>query len=65
MTNKINEWVKIPSIRALLNARRDKINEEVNPIEATTVESVKSFELRDCPIMKRTPRVVIIKDSGV
>ena len=38
-----NEWVEIPSIRALLNARRDKTNEEVNPIERTTVGSVKRF----------------------
>lgn len=37
-----NVWVKLPSVRALSRSNeRLKTNEEVNPREETTVESVK------------------------
>lgn len=39
MGDKGNGRVKFPSIRALLNVRRDKINEEAYPIEKTAVVS--------------------------
>lgn len=53
MGDKGNDRVKFPSIRALLNVRRDKINEEAYPIEKTAVVSEIPSEGWDSSIMKR------------
>lgn len=46
MGDKGKDRVKFPSIRALLYERRDKTNEEANPIEKTAVVSVIPLKVR-------------------